>query len=580
MDRKNDHPFQKYFQHMLLRSTFWPLVAVLLVSFLIVGWLYEYMLCRQTRERADTVVQTLHQILTPYINQIRDYTESDDVRSLLSGEGDPVEGYTQLYTFANRQTVTCNFYLLSSDGDVVLRSNTILPEYLKQSPPYLYGLLKRADYAPPGDVVLMLNSRTAGSSDQVFSIAQRVQDQGRTAGFLVFEIDKGEIFDQIYTKGSSDLILADNQETVLLTTRNSLITGNQKTREDFRVSTGWQHIGGDFYYVVQESIPLLKLKLYVITDLWAVNSALLLSAVILVFLLLVATFILNLTFRRIAYAEASSVDEMIKSLDQMREEGIYTQLEIESKGALQPLADAFRGMIADIRELVEVSNREQRRSMRAEIKQLESQFDVHFLYNTLEVIRSLIKLDPKQASRMIVDFSTLLRYSTDNTHELVSLRDDMFYMEKYLAIANARYSSGFRYEIQIEAELLDTARVPRLLLQPIVENTVKYCRSKGGLWIRIEGEKTEADQIHLRVIDNGMGIPPEIQEEVRQSLATEQLPPQHTGLYNIHRRIQLMYGKAFGISEMSSSSQGTRIQITIPYVKGGAPDGQGTDCGR
>lgn len=580
MDRKNDPPFQKYFQHMLLRRTFWPLVAVLLVSFLIVGGLYEYMLCRQTRERADAVVETLHQILTPYISQIQNDTASDDVRELLSGGGDPVEGYTRLYDFANRQTVKCNFYLLTAGGDVVLRSNTVLPEYLQQDPPYLYGLLKRAERAPSGAVVLMLNRRVPGSSDQVFSMAQRIQDRGETVGFLVFEIDKNEIFDAIYTKGSSDLILADSQETVLLTTRNALVSGNQKTREDYRVSTGWHHIGGDSCYVVQKPIPLLKLKLYVITDLWAVNSALLVSALLLVLLLLAGIFILNLAFRRIAYAEASSVDEMIKSLEQMREEGIYTQLEIESKGALQPLADAFRGMIADIRELVEVSNREQRRSMRAEIKQLESQFDVHFLYNTLEVIRSLIKLDPKQASRMIVDFSALLRYSTDNTHELVSLRDDMLYMEKYLAIANARYSSGFRYEIQIEEELLDAARVPRLLLQPMVENTVKYCRSRGDLWIRIEGEKTQADQINLRVIDNGGGIPQEVQEEIRQSLATEQLPPQHTGLYNIHRRIQLMYGKAFGISEMSSSSQGTRIQITIPYVKGGAPGGQGADCGR
>lgn len=155
----------------------------------------------------------------------------------------------------------------------------------------------------------------------------------------------------------------------------------------------------------------------------------------------------------------------------------------------------------------------------------------------------------------------------------MSLRDDMLYMEKYLAIANARFNNSFHYEIQMEENLLD-CRVPRLLLQPMVENTLKYCtRSREGLWVRIEGCKTDSDRIDLRVIDNGIGIPEDVQEEIRQSLVTEQLPPQHTGLYNIHRRIQLIYGRSFGISEMSSSPCGTRIQITIPYVKGGAPGG-------
>ncbi|MCI9155942.1 MAG: histidine kinase [Lawsonibacter sp.] len=572
MEKKSNRPFQDYFQRMLLRTTFVPLIAVLLAIFLIVSGLYGYLLCSQTGKRADAVTDTLQEVLMPYISQIQEYAGSEWICQLLTEQTDTVGAYETFYSFTNRQAVKCEFYLLKADGQMVLRSNTIVPEYLQHSPPLPFGLLKRADYAR-GGVVLMLNSRSNSCSDRVFSIAQRVQEQGKTAGFLVFEIDKDEIFDLIYTKGSSDLILADSQESVLLTTRNSLLDENQKTHEDFRNAAGFRLIGDSFYYIVQRAIPLLGLKLYVITDLDSLRSALMLSVVILAFLLLAGLCILYLAFRRIAYAEASSVDQMIESLRQMQEEGIYTQLEIESKGALQPLENAFRRMLADIRELVEVSNREQRRSVRAEIKQLESQFDVHFLYNTLEVIRSLIKLDPKQASRMIVDFSTLLRYSTDNTKELVSLRDDMLYMEKYLAIANARFNNSFHYEIQMEENLLD-CRVPRLLLQPMVENTLKYCtRSREGLWVRIEGCKTDSDRIDLRVIDNGIGIPEDVQEEIRQSLVTEQLPPQHTGLYNIHRRIQLIYGRSFGISEMSSSPCGTRIQITIPYVKGGAPGG-------
>src|SRR5699024_7582755 len=109
----------------------------------------------------------------------------------------------------------------------------------------------------------------------------------------------------------------------------------------------------------------------------------------------------------------------------------------------------------------------------AKIKQLEAQFNPHFLYNSLETIKYLIDLDPKQATRMILNLNHLLRYSIDVTKHEVTLEEDIENVKKFLEIIKTRLDERFAYEINISEEVQKT-KIPRLLIQPLIENSVKH----------------------------------------------------------------------------------------------------------
>ena len=109
----------------------------------------------------------------------------------------------------------------------------------------------------------------------------------------------------------------------------------------------------------------------------------------------------------------------------------------------------------------------------AEINQLTAQFNPHFLYNTLESLRSGMLLEPQKADRLILSLTRILRYSIDDHKEEVLLSEDLTYLNGYLEILKYRFGERFQYELFLEDECLNCL-VPKLLLQPIIENSIKY----------------------------------------------------------------------------------------------------------
>ncbi|MCM3750367.1 histidine kinase, partial [Paenibacillus pasadenensis] len=108
----------------------------------------------------------------------------------------------------------------------------------------------------------------------------------------------------------------------------------------------------------------------------------------------------------------------------------------------------------------------------AERKMLEAQFNPHFLYNTLEVIRASIAFDPALSNQLILRLTKILRYSIEEKTEEVTLRTDLRYLEEYLMINRIRFQD-FTYQLEIEDAALDLP-IPKLFLLPIIENSLKY----------------------------------------------------------------------------------------------------------
>lgn len=225
------------------------------------------------------------------------------------------------------------------------------------------------------------------------------------------------------------------------------------------------------------------------------------------------------------------------------------------------LTESFNHMETQIDRLIHENYEISLREKETQLMALSMQINPHFLYNTLNTINMLaIQNNDEETSELIVDLSEMLQYTFKNTSEKCTLADEIAWVSNYLDIMSRRYDNVFVTRMDIEEELVD-CRVPKFLLQPLVENSILHGfsqRQEGGvLTIRIT--RQEEDMIIL-VSDNGKGMDEAQLENYTDSLARDG----HVGISNIHRRLSLLYGEHYKIQVKSEPEKGTRITIRIP----------------
>lgn len=201
---------------------------------------------------------------------------------------------------------------------------------------------------------------------------------------------------------------------------------------------------------------------------------------------------------------------------------------------------------------------QQRLLNEARLAALMRQINPHFLFNTLNSISSLIRTDPEQARNVIYKLSNILRRLLRKTENLNPLREELQFIDDYMGIELVRFGSKLRFVKEIDASTLDRL-VPGMLLQPLVENSIKHGLSskvEGGM-IRVRSH-LENGRLHLLIEDDGVGIPEE-------KLAN--LFEQGIGISNVNERLKVLFGDKYRMWIDSRPGGGTRTEIEVPELK-------------
>ncbi|HYP02391.1 MAG TPA: histidine kinase [Pyrinomonadaceae bacterium] len=196
---------------------------------------------------------------------------------------------------------------------------------------------------------------------------------------------------------------------------------------------------------------------------------------------------------------------------------------------------------------------------RAQLDALRMQLHPHFLFNTLNTISVLMKEDTAVADRMLLRLSELLRLTLKKTdsHE-VSLRQELEFLSSYLEIEQTRFQDRLKVEMNIDPDALD-AQVPNLILQPLVENAIRYAVAPRATGSRVEICAARVNgQIELQVRDDGSGI-----DEANKSAA------HGVGLRNTRERLEKLYGAAQRFQLSRAAGGGLQVSIIIPFHTGG-----------
>jgi two-component system LytT family sensor kinase len=213
---------------------------------------------------------------------------------------------------------------------------------------------------------------------------------------------------------------------------------------------------------------------------------------------------------------------------------------------------------------------QERLLLHARMEALQNQINPHFLFNTLNSISSLVRFDPDTARDMISKLATILRRLLNTTDSFVPLREEVEFIDNYLDIEVVRFGKDkLRVVKELAPESLDVM-VPSMILQPLVENSIKH-----GLASKVEG-----GSIHLRSRLSESGLVIEVEDDGVGMAAAQQHESDSgrgagIGMANVSERLQVLYGDAARMTIDSHAGKGTLVRIRLPLLEteGGVPEG-------
>jgi two-component system sensor histidine kinase YesM len=261
------------------------------------------------------------------------------------------------------------------------------------------------------------------------------------------------------------------------------------------------------------------------------------------------------------------VQQLVVAMKHVEEGDLSVNVKLRTNNEIGILGNSFNRMILRIRLLIDRVYEVEILQKEAEIKALQSQINPHFLYNTLSVIDSIATVkQEKEISSITQMLADIFRYSTSG-NELATIEEEINQVQRYLNIQKYRYGEDLRWQLIVDPTVRQ-CKIIKLLLQPIVENSILHGIQKAGTIKVIV--LPSGDNVSIIVEDNGIGMSDsELQQllqrlEVSYRMRSKTEDGTHIGLANVKNRIKSFYGDEFGLNIVSAEDLGTKVTITIP----------------
>ncbi|MNZ76334.1 Sensor histidine kinase YehU [compost metagenome] len=264
------------------------------------------------------------------------------------------------------------------------------------------------------------------------------------------------------------------------------------------------------------------------------------------------------------------VRRLMSALDQMGEDdSLYVKPRDYRYRELNHIGNKFKELMGRIDLLIKQNYLTQISLKEEELKSLQSQINPHFLFNTLQQLQTEIVCgNTKESNHIVLSLSNLFRYSMKRIEEEVELERELSHVSDYLYILNKKYNDGITVSIQIPNSIIMSYKIPKLTLQPIVENTIRHgfgdhIRQGVITLMAVSGRRG----LLLVIADNGKGIEKKRVDELNRHISNPSQNRDNIGLYNVNQRIKLKYGDAYGIRIRSREGKGTKISIHLPIME-------------
>lgn len=589
---------------------------------------------------SELVVQQVEQVISENLTQLNhglDYFIDDveqlsmyiytnsTIQSILAK--DPLRSREERYrdrkvmegllaSFLGLKSWDIDIYLLGDNGDAYF-TGELLPRRYEQYD-VNWGLFRKAKEAD-GDIVWDTHYWTNRIDDHgaVLSSGRRLKNTqtNEPIGFLVIDVNEPALA-TMYSKArllpGSEIVLTDRAGYIISSAPSKHRVGTklegdyvervldgrrgsfQMPAKPAAASQGREGAGEPARLVIYDTSEVTGFKLINVVlldalahDRGAMRRLVLTALGVFVALSVGLAFFLSTSMTR-------PIDRLRATMREAEAGNLHAAFSVESQDEIGQLGAGFNRMLARLRQLIAQVYEKQDQLRQAELKAIQAQFNPHFLYNALDSINWMARIHRvDEISRTAVALGELLRFSIRNDVEMIPVRDEMRLIKSYLTVQHMRNRDKFETIVEVDPEI-EGYYIPKLLLQPVVENAVIHGlerkASKGTL--RVTGKKADGRLI-FTVEDDGVGFSETNHSGAGQAEMYGAMPdsndatPEHgakegggngtparagrgdttgIGLANIRRRLELHFGSNHAFSIVSEPGKGTKVEIHIPMV--------------
>lgn len=279
----------------------------------------------------------------------------------------------------------------------------------------------------------------------------------------------------------------------------------------------------------------------------------------LILFVIIYIFLLNRIFKPLNY--------LVANMSANIETNLSTNINYTRNDEIGILITSYNEMKNRLNTLININYKNQIEQKELELKQLQTQINPHFIYNTLESIHMMAEInDDLETSTMAEYFGSIIRYSMNRKINTVLLKDEMNIIDNYIYLQRIRFDQLFTIENLIPQDVLN-CEIIKMIIQPLIENSIYHGLSEcsGNGKIIIQGEHLNNNLI-LTISDNGIGIDEPRLIDLNDYINDKNNKFKGVALRNINRRLKLNYGEEYGLEIFSALGFGTSMRLTIPYI--------------
>lgn len=468
--------------------------------------------------------------------------------------------FEEFYRITNNLGIKGDLYVMDKDRNILLSNSQSRPDYLDVAEGVSWGIFRYMDTWPGQPAVRLEDGWKSQQSAVV--LGQSVEMNDRTVGYVVCSIPSSQM-QQVLDRLDTQTIITDSFGWVYAGSNYNFTNSSNQVLRVLKQAGSYLSYEKQMYLVSSRQVYHRLFTVYSISDIQNIVISLSLGSALVITALGLMTLWMLFSARKVTEKKTEDFYRILDVMENARSGDLESTIRIDSDNEFRIIADAYNETIGSLKLQMENNRKMTELVAMAQNRQLESQFNPHFLYNTLENIRYMCKLEPATAERMIFSLSNLLRYSLDQSKDEVTLKEDLEHLENYLTILKRRFGSRLEYQVDIEPQALE-CRIPKLVLQPMIENAVKYgFGSQLNLKVELKAYIHEGKLVMI-CRDDGVGIPQAALSELSAMLEQKENTSRHSGLYNIHRRIDILYGRPYGVEIRSTEGHGTMLVVTLP----------------
>ena len=479
--------------------------------------------------------------------------------------------YVSLYEKSAALREYADFYIYDVEGNcryttVSANTETALPVY--------WGVLSDARSK---DELVVRNVAKAGREDGILlQLGKKIIDEtGTCCGYFVVNISKVQMesyLDKTLAQQCGIAIL-DRFWEEIYSSELASAEGMAATLRQRRLSGEHLSQDGDSMLVSMEKIE--GMELYTVVGITKVFHR---DIEVLMFVVMLIISVVSLVFCFLIAESMSSdlsmpIRHLSEAMNKVKDGNLDIQATVTRNDELGQLTDDFNHMTKRLKKNVEMQLAQQEQINEANIAMMQAQLNPHFLYNTLDTMKWIAKANHiTELVTLSSGLAKILRMSI-SAERFVPLREEIKMVESYVDIQKIRFKDKFSCDIEIPMELEERI-VPKLILQPIVENAIihglRECE-EGSIFINIYEKE---DVLFMEVSDNGFGIEEEVVKQINERSMEKRKG--HIGLRNVDAILSLHYGEEYGLRAERIAEGGTKVTLRLPGKE--RRDVEGIDC--